>query len=79
MATNDALKTAIEQVLAALRPAIQAHGGNVELVKFEENIVYVRLTGACIGCPISSYTIKLGIEDALKAKIPEVAGVIAIE
>jgi Fe-S cluster biogenesis protein NfuA len=69
----------IETTLDQLRPQIQLHGGNVELLKFQNNIVYVRLTGACIGCPASIYTLKLGIEQAIKQVMPEVTEVIAVD
>lgn len=70
------LKEKVEKALADIRPALQADGGDVELVEVsEEGIVKVRLTGACGGCPMSTYTLKLGIEQRLKEKIPEVKGV----
>ena len=58
----------IEEVLASLRPAIQADGGDVELVRYreEEGIVEVRLMGACESCPISMMTLKEGIETAMR-------------
>ena len=66
-----------EKVLATLdkvRPALQADGGDVVLVEVDEaeGIVYVRLTGACAGCPFSTMTLKNAIEERLKAEIPEV-------
>jgi Fe-S cluster biogenesis protein NfuA len=70
---------AINQVLIAIRPTIQAHNGDIEFVKFDAGIVYVKMHGACIGCPISSYTIKLGVEQALQEKVPGVLQVIALD
>ncbi len=69
----------IQQVLDQIRPMIQSHGGDVELVKVERRIVYVRFVGACAACPISSYTLKLGIEEQLKQALPEIKEVIAVE
>lgn len=66
----------IQEVLAFLRPYIQRDGGDVEFVKFDEGIVYIRLLGACVGCAIADITLYDGIERAL---IEEVPGVIAIE
>ena len=67
------LKEQVEKVLEEVRPALQADGGNVDLVDVtEDGIVKVRLTGACGSCPMSTYTLKLGIEQRLKEKIPEV-------
>ncbi len=70
----------IEQVLDSVRPAIQADGGDVEVVDFDEErgIVQVRLMGACESCPISMMTLKEGIERRLKMSVPEVVEVTAI-
>jgi Fe-S cluster biogenesis protein NfuA len=69
----------IKNVLEELRPAIMNHNGNIEFAKYEDAIVYVKLHGACVECPVSMFTLKLGIEEALKAELPEVKEVIAIE
>ncbi len=70
------LKEKVEKALEEIRPALQADGGGVELVDVtEEGIVKVRLTGACGHCPMSTYTLKQGIEQRLKEKIPEVKSV----
>ena len=68
----------IEKVLEELRPMLARHLGNIEFVKFEEGTVYVRLLGTCHGCPLSQLTLKAGVEEMLKSKIPEVAGVEAV-
>ena len=55
-----------------VRPALQGHGGDVELVSVEEDkTVKVRLQGACQGCPGAAMTMKMGIERILKEKVPE--------
>lgn len=77
--THDESVVAINQVLIAVRPMIQMHNGDIEFLKFDAGIVYVKMHGACVGCPISSYTIKLGVEEALKEKIPGVLQVVALE
>lgn len=69
----------IESALEQLRPNLQMDGGDVELVKFEDGIVYVRFTGTCVGCPFSIYTLKLGIEEALKEQFPEIIEVVALQ
>ena len=69
------MKEKIEKALNDIRPALQADGGDVELVEVENNIVKVRLKGACSGCPMSQMTIKQGIERYLKKAVPEIAGV----
>ena len=55
-----------------VRVALQAHGGDVELVGIDGNVVKVKLTGACVGCPFSMRTLKNGVERALKEEIPEI-------
>lgn len=70
------MKEKVESTLAKVRPQLQADGGDVELVGItEENIVQVRLQGACAGCPMSQMTLKNGIERVLKQEVPEVKGV----
>ncbi len=70
----------VARVLDLIRPAIQADGGDVELIDVDdEGIVRIRLHGACVGCPSSSMTLKLGIERNLREHVPSVAGVEAIE
>jgi Fe-S cluster biogenesis protein NfuA len=60
-------------LLAQVRPALQADGGDVELVEVtEDGIVKVRLKGACGSCPMSTMTLKMGIERAMKEQIPGV-------
>jgi Fe-S cluster biogenesis protein NfuA len=66
------MKTDVENVLEKIRPALQADGGDVELVDVEGGVVKVRLTGACGGCPMASVTLKTGIEALLKKEIPSV-------
>jgi len=67
------MKEKVEEALQEIRPYLQAEGGNVELVEVtDDGIVRVKLTGACGTCPMSTYTLKLGIEQKLKEKIPEV-------
>lgn len=68
----------IEEVLDELRPMIQRDGGNIEFVKIEDNIVFIKMLGACVGCPASFFTLKFGIEESLKSKLPEIKEVIAL-
>lgn len=69
----------IEDALEQIRPNIQMDGGDIELVKFEDGIVYIRLLGACIGCPAAIYTLKLGVEQMLKEHVSQVREVVAVE
>jgi len=62
----------VEAALDKIRPALQADGGDVELVDIEGGVVKVRLVGACRGCPMSQITLSNGVERVLKQEIPEV-------
>jgi Fe-S cluster biogenesis protein NfuA len=73
------LKEKVKEVLDKVRPALQADGGDVELIDVtEDGIVKVRLKGACAGCPMSQMTLKQGIESTLKQEIPEVKRVVSV-
>ncbi|MFC2034551.1 NifU family protein [Chloroflexota bacterium] len=69
----------VEVALDKVRPMLANDGGNVELVGVNDGTVEVRLTGACGGCPMSTMTLKMGIEQILKQEIPEVKEVVAVE
>ena len=71
-------KEQVETVLSKIRPALVRDGGNVELVGVKDGTVEVKLTGACAGCPMSTLTLKMGIEQILKKEIPEVKEVVAV-
>ncbi|MBC7363506.1 MAG: NifU family protein [Candidatus Aminicenantes bacterium] len=72
------MKEKVEEVLNKIRPALQADGGDVELVDVVDGVVSVRLKGACGGCPMSQMTLKMGIERMLKKEIPEIKSVVAV-
>lgn len=65
----------INEVLEKIRPQIQADGGDVEFVKYEDGLVYVKLQGACVGCSYVNVTLYDGIESILLAEVPGVIGV----
>ena len=70
------MREAVEKALNLVRPALQADGGNVELVNVsEDGVVSVRLTGACGSCPMSTMTLKMGVEKVLKEQVPGVTSV----
>jgi Fe-S cluster biogenesis protein NfuA len=54
-------------------------GGDIEFVKFEDGVVYIRMSGACIGCPAAIYTLKMGIEERIKEQVPDVLEVMSID
>jgi len=62
----------VQEALDKIRPALQADGGDVELVDVEGGVVKVRLVGACRGCPMSQLTLANGVERVLKQEVPEV-------
>jgi Fe-S cluster biogenesis protein NfuA len=74
---EDAMKEKVKAALEKIRPALQADGGDVELVDVTDGIVKVKLTGACGGCPMATMTLKKGIERVLKEQVPEVKEVVA--
>lgn len=69
---------AVQKELNKIRPGLQRDGGDVELVNVEDNIVKVKLQGACAGCAFSQMTLKNGIERYLKEKFPELKEVVNI-
>ena len=81
-ATTKAAPTTRERVgkvIDLIRPAVQADGGDVELVEVTpEGVVRIRLHGACVGCPSSTITLQMGIERNLRANVPEVKSVESI-
>jgi len=78
--TEDSFEEKVKQVIEAVRPALQGHGGDVELVGTDaDNTVRVRLQGACQGCPGAAMTMKMGIERVLREKVPEVKEVVAVD
>jgi Fe-S cluster biogenesis protein NfuA len=72
------LKEKIEEVLAKIRVGLKADGGDIELVDVKDNVVYVRLKGACGTCPMSTLTLKNWVEANLKREIPEISAVQAV-
>lgn len=69
------MKEKIQEAIDKIKPMLQADGGDVEFVDYEDGIVKVRLQGACAGCPMSQMTVKNGIERVLKQEIPEIKSV----
>ena len=73
------MKEKVEPVIEKIRPMLQADGGDIELVDVEDDgTVKVRLVGACAGCAMSQYTLKLGVERLLMKEVPEVKCVEAV-
>ncbi len=71
--TENNWKEKVKEVLEQVRPALQRDGGDVELIEVtDDGLVTVKLQGACVGCPMSQMTLKMGIEQHLRKMIPEV-------
>ena len=72
-------RTVIQDVIDRVRPFLQRDGGDVQLVDItEDNVVKVKLVGACGTCPMSTMTLKNGIEAELKNSVPEIKSVMAV-
>ena len=69
------MRAKVEEVINAIRPSLQADGGNIEFVGIDDGVVQVRLLGACAGCPMSQMTLSNFVEKILKEKVPGVKGV----
>ena len=74
--SEDELKQKTLEVIDKIRPYINRDGGEIEFVKIDEGFVYVRLTGACVGCDLASVTIYDGLEKLLVEYVPGIIGVI---
>jgi Fe-S cluster biogenesis protein NfuA len=72
------VKDKVQAVLDGIRPGLKADGGDVELVDVKDGVVSLRLKGACAGCPMSTMTLKNGIERTLKQELSDVKEVIAV-
>ena len=70
-----ALETRVREALDSVRPYMESHGGNVELLGIEDGVARLRLEGSCNGCPASASTMELAIEQALQEAAPDLAGI----
>ncbi|MCR9251089.1 MAG: NifU family protein [bacterium] len=68
----------VETALDSIRPYLVADGGNVKILDIENNIVKLELLGACGTCPMSTMTLKAGVEEAIKRAVPQIEGVEAV-
>jgi Fe-S cluster biogenesis protein NfuA len=73
------LREKVQGVINLIRPAVQADGGDIELVDVNgAGVVHIRFHGACHGCPSSTMTLQMGIERNLREQVPEVTGVVPV-
>ncbi len=73
------MRERVEKVINRIRPAVQMDGGDIQLVDIVDGVVKVRLVGACVGCPSSAMTLKMGIERAIRNEVPEIVSVEAVD
>ena len=71
-------KEDIQKAIEDIRPMLQADGGDIVLDSVKDDVVYVKLHGACGSCPMATYTLKLGVEAKLKELFPDVKEVVAV-
>lgn len=69
---EEKIEVKIKVLIDKIRPFLMNDGGNLEFIKYEDNIVYVKLSGACAACPMMDVTLKDGIEQLLVNEIPEI-------
>lgn len=72
------VRARVERVIEAIRPYIQADGGDIELVDVSDGVVQIRLAGACVGCMYSMMTLQAGVERMIREEVPEIQAVEAV-
>ena len=72
------MREQVEAAINKIRPALQADGGDVELVDVEDGVVKLRLTGACNGCPMATMTLRDGIQRVIMEEVPEVKQIVSV-
>ena len=72
------MREKVEAALDKIRPVLQADGGDVELVDVKDGVATVRLTGHCGSCPMSTMTLKMGVERVVRSEVPEIKELVAI-
>lgn len=75
----ETIENRIETALDTIRPYLHKDGGDVELVEVVDNVVRLKLLGACSSCEMSHMTMTAGIEEAIKKAVPEILSVTAVE
>ena len=78
MSISEEKKNTIIAALDTVRPYLQADGGDVEYVDYVDDVVHVRLKGACGTCPSAMMTLQMGVEKAIRERLPEIKGVIGV-
>ncbi len=76
---DSVLTSKIEKALDEVRPYLHSHGGDIDIVEMKDNRLYVKFKGTCVGCPISLYTLKMGVEERVKKWVPEIIEVVSVD
>lgn len=79
VAGEPSFETRLRAVLDKVRPFLQMDGGDIQLVAIEDKNAIVRLVGACHGCPSATYTLKMGVEQAIRKEIPDFGELIQVD
>lgn len=74
----DVQEKKIIEIIEKIRPFLINDGGNIEFIKYDDGIVFIKMIGACADCEMLDLTLKNGIEDAIKDEVPEVVAVINV-
>jgi Fe-S cluster biogenesis protein NfuA len=78
MSTSASTEADVQSAIEAIRPALQADGGDIVFKEIDgDDVVHVELVGACGTCPVSTMTLKAGVERIIKDRVPEIAAVVA--
>ena len=78
MIANEDICEQIEEVIESIRPGFLVHGGDISFVKYKNGVVYVQLSGSCVGCPSSDDSIRMMVESELRVEVPQVERVESI-
>ena len=78
MSNNEDVVAKIKEILETLRPYLNMDGGDVDFIKYDDKIVYVKLTGSCQACLFTDDTLQNGLYESLKSEIPEIEGVVNV-
>jgi Fe-S cluster biogenesis protein NfuA len=68
----------VRELIDKVQPYLKSHGGGVEVVAVEDGVVYVKMLGACVGCPLIDVTLREGIEEMLLENVPGVVAVVEV-
>lgn len=69
----------IKEIIEELRPFLNSDGGDIEFIKYENHVVYIKMHGACSNCQMLDFTLKDGIENTLREEIPEIESVVNVD